>query len=272
LVRHPCDSKAWRHFHDNIDPTFGDDVRNIHFAMAADGVNPFKQTRSTWLTWPVTLLNYNLPPWLCTKKFFLLLALLIPGKESVTSEVFDVYIEPLVEEILQLWYGITAYDITKEPMQRTFTLRAVLLWTIYDFPGYGTVGGFSHQGYAACPWCGPDLTADHSMELGKQTYGGTRRWLPTQHRYRSDEMKDHFDGKVEERGKPARVTVQDQLRYAAEYKAWRDVGNRPGGAGDPSKLYGVKKTSILYRLSYWAVRNSTPTLFPSLYWSTVLIS
>jgi hypothetical protein len=111
--------------------------------MAADGVNPFKQTRSTWSTWPVTLLNYNLPPWLYTKKFFLLLALLIPGKESITSEVFDVYIEPLVEEILQLWYGITAYDITKEPMQRTFTLRAVLLWTIHDFPGYGTVGGFS---------------------------------------------------------------------------------------------------------------------------------
>jgi hypothetical protein len=159
LVRHPCDSKAWRHFHDNINPTFGDDARTLHFAMAADGVNPFKQTRSTWSTWLVTLLNYNLPPWLCTKKFFLLLALLIPGKESATSEVFDVYIEPLVEEILQLWYGITAYDITKEPTQRTFTLRAVLL-------------GFSHQGYAACPWCGPDLTADHSMELGKQTYGG----------------------------------------------------------------------------------------------------
>jgi hypothetical protein len=26
LVQHPCDSKAWRHFHDNIDPTFGDDA------------------------------------------------------------------------------------------------------------------------------------------------------------------------------------------------------------------------------------------------------
>jgi hypothetical protein len=80
LVRHPCDSKAWKHFHDNIDTTFRDDPRNVHFAMAADGVNPFKQTRSSWSTWLVTLLNYNLPPWLCTKKFFILLALLIPGK------------------------------------------------------------------------------------------------------------------------------------------------------------------------------------------------
>jgi hypothetical protein len=62
LVRHPCDSKAWRHFHENVDPTFGTDARNIHFSLARDGMNPFKQTRSIWSTWPVTLLNYNLPP------------------------------------------------------------------------------------------------------------------------------------------------------------------------------------------------------------------
>jgi hypothetical protein len=167
FVRHPCDSKAWSHFHNNIDPTFRSDARNIHFALAANGVHPFKQTRSTWSTWLVTLLNYNLPPWLCTKNFFVLLALLILGKELVISEVFDVYLEPLVEELIQLWDGITAYDITKELGMRTFTLRVVLMWTIHDFPGYGTVGGFSHQGYAACPWYGPNLGADHSVELGK---------------------------------------------------------------------------------------------------------
>jgi hypothetical protein len=72
----------------------------VYFALAADGVNPFAQTRSTWSTWLVTLLNYNLPPWLCTKKFFILLALLILGKQSVTSEHLDVYLEPLVEELL----------------------------------------------------------------------------------------------------------------------------------------------------------------------------
>ena len=42
------------------------------------------------------------------------MALLIPRKDSITSEVFDLYIEPLVEEILQLWYGILEYNITKE--------------------------------------------------------------------------------------------------------------------------------------------------------------
>jgi hypothetical protein len=35
-------------------------------------------------------------------------------KKSITSEIFDVFMEPLVEKILQLWYGIFVYDITKE--------------------------------------------------------------------------------------------------------------------------------------------------------------
>jgi hypothetical protein len=30
-------------------------------------------------------------------------------------------------------------------------------------------------------------------------------------------------------------------------------GNRDGGAGDPSKKYGMKRNSILFRLPYWKV-------------------
>jgi len=57
----------------------------------------------TWSIWPVTILNYNLPPWFCTKKFFMMLTLLIYEKQSVNTEVFDVYLEPLVDELLELW-------------------------------------------------------------------------------------------------------------------------------------------------------------------------
>jgi hypothetical protein len=161
LVRHPCDLKAWKHFEENVDPLFKQDPRNIYFALAADGINPYTQIRSTWSTWPVLLLNYNLPPWLCTKKFFIMLALLISGKQLVKLENFDVFMEPLVEELLELWEGVPAYDILKDVGSREFTLRGVLLWTIHDYPGYGTVGGFAHQGYVGCPYCGPQLGAKH---------------------------------------------------------------------------------------------------------------
>ena len=41
LVRHPCDSKAWRHVHEVVDCSFGNDDHNIHLRLAADGMNPF---------------------------------------------------------------------------------------------------------------------------------------------------------------------------------------------------------------------------------------
>jgi hypothetical protein len=35
-----------------------------------------------------------------------MLVLLIPSKESVISDNIDVYLAPLIEELLQLWEGI----------------------------------------------------------------------------------------------------------------------------------------------------------------------
>jgi hypothetical protein len=95
-----------------------------------------------------------------------------------------------------LWSGVPAFDITKEEGLCNFTLRAMLIWTIHDFPGYETVGGFEHQGFATCPCCGEALGTEHSTELGKQTYEGCRRRLPMNHIFRSDSVKDHFNGQI----------------------------------------------------------------------------
>ena len=253
MVRHPCDFRAWRHVHETVDSTFGEDPRNVHMGLAADGVNPFKLQRSTWSTWQVMLLNYNIPPWLTTKKFFIMLVLLIPRKQSVTGQFFDVYLAPLVEELQHLWRGVLAYDILKEVGSRTFNLRAILLWTIHDFPGYGTVAGVAHQGYIACPVCGPEFRGKHSIELGKQTYADTRRWLPHDDPWRSSRMKEHFNGCAEERGPPTRVTADLQLERGVQYQEWLASGNRDGSDGDPSKRHGVKRRSILHDLPYWKV-------------------
>jgi hypothetical protein len=141
----------------------------------------------------------------------------------VTSEVFDVYLEPLVEEFLLLWEGVPAYDMTKDLGDKTFQLQRVLMWTIHDFPGYGTVGEFAHQGYAACPWYGPDPGAEHSIDLEKQTYSGMRRWLLENHKYRSPGMREYFNGKVDNRQQPRAVSVNEQLQHAAYYEVWNSV-------------------------------------------------
>ena len=66
-------------------------------------------------------------------------------------------------------------------------------------------------------------------------------------------MKGHFNGREETRGKPNTVTVEEQVHRAIEYENWFREGNKEGGVGDPSKVHGVKRRSILYKLPYWKV-------------------
>jgi hypothetical protein len=47
----------------------------------------------------------------------------------------NVYIEPLIDELLKLWVGITMYVICKPIGEKKFKFRGILLWTIYDAPG-----------------------------------------------------------------------------------------------------------------------------------------
>ncbi len=70
MVCSVCDSKAWKH----VDTTWLNFVANLHnirLGLTLDGMNPNV----------VLLLNYNLPPWITIKWFFVQLPLLIPGKE-----------------------------------------------------------------------------------------------------------------------------------------------------------------------------------------------
>ena len=83
-MRHAADSKQWE-FVDSMDESFTSEPRNIRLGLATDGLNPFSVKRSTWSTWPVVLVNYNVPPWLTTKKGFLILSMIIPGPHSVTA-------------------------------------------------------------------------------------------------------------------------------------------------------------------------------------------
>jgi len=70
---------------------FASNTHNIRLGLALDELNPFGDLNSCHFTWPMVLLNYNLPPWLVIKKHFLILALIIPNKESFTSTNVDAY-------------------------------------------------------------------------------------------------------------------------------------------------------------------------------------
>ena len=72
-------------------------------------MNPIK--RSIHLLWPILLLNYNIALWLTIKKYFIMLTILIPDSKSITGDHIDVYLNPLIDELVLLWdEGMWCYD------------------------------------------------------------------------------------------------------------------------------------------------------------------
>ena len=60
-------------------PIFKEEPRNVRLSLAADGVNPFGELRSTYSVWPVFVINSNLPPWMLIKRGHTMLGMIVPG-------------------------------------------------------------------------------------------------------------------------------------------------------------------------------------------------
>ncbi|GJT40197.1 zinc finger, PHD-type containing protein, partial [Tanacetum coccineum] len=61
-------------------------------------------------------------------------------------------------------------------------MRAMVLWTINDFPARSSLSGWSGQGYKACPTCNEDTPS--VRVLSKTAYVGHRRFLKKPHKWR----------------------------------------------------------------------------------------
>jgi hypothetical protein len=94
-IRHPADGTQWKNF-DLQYKAFGSKSRNIRFALSTNGMNPFGENRTVHSTWPVILTMYNLPTWLCHKRKYLMLSILIQGPKQAGFDI-DVFLEPLME-------------------------------------------------------------------------------------------------------------------------------------------------------------------------------
>ena len=60
FLHHPADGPAWKEF-DSLYKEFAD-PRNVRLGLATNGFNPFNSMTIVHSTWPVMLINYNLPP------------------------------------------------------------------------------------------------------------------------------------------------------------------------------------------------------------------
>jgi hypothetical protein len=83
-----------------------------------------------------------------------MLSLIIPSPQSITGEHFDVYLEPMLDELKMLWeVGIDVQNVRQSNGESTFRLGAILLWMIHDLPAYEIVVDCTTKGYQGCPCC-----------------------------------------------------------------------------------------------------------------------
>nr|XP_040251541.1 uncharacterized protein LOC120968676 [Aegilops tauschii subsp. strangulata] len=91
-LSHPKDGDAWKDFDEKF-PEFAKDARNFRLGIATDGFNPFGNFNTTY-------------------------------SPKSSGKHFDVFLQPLVEELLVLWEGVRTYDALRGKM---FDLHAEVL-------------------------------------------------------------------------------------------------------------------------------------------------
>ena len=66
--------------------------------------------------------------------FLIIIYFICTSNQSGKFQVKDmnVYIEPLIDELLKLWDGISMYDVSRPIQQRKFQFHVMVLWTIHD--------------------------------------------------------------------------------------------------------------------------------------------
>ncbi|XP_010693722.1 uncharacterized protein LOC104906639 [Beta vulgaris subsp. vulgaris] len=230
FLKHPADSSQWKAIH-FVHKTFGADERNLRLGLCMDGMKPCDTLSSQHSMWPVFLVVYNLPPWLCMKRKYIMLSLLISGPKQPGNNI-DVYLQPLIDDLKKMWYeGVSVYDAHADEI---FTLRAMLLYTLSDFPTYGNLSGYKNEGKNACPICLDDMESKYLPTCHKHVYMRTRRLLRRDHPYRNN--KKAFDGQVEEgvaRRPLTAIEVYDRVKRS-------------------DRAEGVwEKESIFWSLPYW---------------------
>ncbi|GJZ50266.1 hypothetical protein Tco_0604456 [Tanacetum coccineum] len=247
-MQHPVDGRAWKNF-DTKYHNFAKEPRNVRLGLAADGFNPFGNLSQAYSMWPMILTTYNLPPWLCMKESSFMLTLLIPGPKSSGKDI-DVYLRPLIVDlkVLLALKGVETIDVATG---QKFSMRAMVLWTINDFPTRSRLSGWSGQGYKACPTCNEDTP--FVCVLDKTAYVGHIRFLKKPHKWR---RSLEFNGEIED-GDPPRKFDWDQIQAQLARLPTRVKGKHPS-YGDVKIKRNVlvelnwTKRSIFYELEYWS--------------------
>ena len=160
----------------------------------------------------------------------------------------DVFLRPLVEELKHLWNsGVRIKDAATNTF---FTMRAMLLWTINDWPARSSLSGWSGQGYRACATCNEDTPSYRATN--KVVYIGHRRFLDA-----NDPLRKRldFNGMEETRPAPRHFSNDDIQEQLGRLLTCKPGKHHEHGGREPKRQddeLNWSKRSIFFELEYWS--------------------
>jgi hypothetical protein len=106
----------------------------------------------------------------------------------------DVFLEPLMQELRELWVnGVAMWD---EFRKEKFTLKAMLFVTINDYPALFALSG-QFKGKVGCVVCLDETSHLFLSASNKTVYMRHRCFLSQGHKYRKRKRNKYFDNKDE---------------------------------------------------------------------------
>lgn len=94
-ISHVVDSLQWN----KIDLLFSDfdhEPRNLRLGLVIDGMNLFDNLSTNHTSWLVLLVIYNISLWLCMKRKYMMLSMMITGPRQPKNNIY-VYLSPLIK-------------------------------------------------------------------------------------------------------------------------------------------------------------------------------
>nr|GEX68442.1 hypothetical protein [Tanacetum cinerariifolium] len=141
-----------------------------------------------------------------------------------------------LSQAYSMWSGVETIDVASG---QKFNIRAMVLWTINDFPARSSFFGWSGQGYKACPTCNEDTPSVRM--LSKTAYVGHRRFLKKPHKWRSSR---EFNGQTDNRD-PPKEFGRDEILAQHDRLPMRMTGKHPSYGGVKIKRHRQGKTRLV---------------------------
>ncbi|XP_052137336.1 uncharacterized protein LOC127755701 [Oryza glaberrima] len=215
MIRHPADARQWKEF-DREYHKFAEDPRNV--------------------------------------RKYILLTILVQGPRQPSNDM-DVFLEPLLEDMRDLWeHGIRVWD---EFLREYFTLHAIIFVTVNDLTALFSLLG-QIKGKTGCVICVDGTVYRYLKGSKKLVYMRHRRFLRKNHSYRS--QAKYFDSTVEKGVAPEpwkgdkvfRMTKNLKVGFGKVKKKETNKRKRNDAEVPASPSVPFKKHSIFFKyLPYW---------------------